>query len=91
VIFITTYRVKENLTKDESREVLAAFGEHGATPTVTAHYVSTDGTAGLLIEETDDLEPGYRNVLNYRQWLTFETRPYLTIEQALPHLMDYIA
>jgi hypothetical protein len=91
VIFITTYKVKENLSKDEQSELLAAFREYGATPTVTAHYVSTDGTVGLVIEETDDLEPGYRNVLNYRPWLTFETKPYLTIEQALPHLMDYIA
>jgi hypothetical protein len=91
VIFITTYKVKENLSKEERRELVAAFGEHGATPTVTANYVSTDGAVGLLIEETDDLEPGYRNALNYLPWLTFETRPYLTIEQALPHLMDYVA
>jgi hypothetical protein len=91
LIFITTYRVKENLSKDEQRELLAAFGEHGTLPTTTAHYVSTDGTAGFVIDEADDLEAGFRNVLNYRQWLTFETRPYLTIEQALPHLMDYIA
>ena len=91
MIFITTYRVKEQLSKDELKELMAAFGEHGTTPTVTAQYVSVDGSAGLVIEETDDLEPGYRNILNYRQWLEFETKPYLTIEQALPHLMDYIA
>jgi hypothetical protein len=91
VIFITTWRVKENLTKDEQKELLGAFRDHGTTPTVTAHYVSGDGTTGVVIDETDDLEAGYRNILNYRQWLTFDSKAYLTIEQALPHLMDYIA
>jgi hypothetical protein len=91
VIFITTYRVKEFLSKDERRELLAAFQEQGTLPTTTAHYLTTDGTGGLVIDETDDLEPGYRNALNYLPWLTFETKPYLTIEQALPHLLDYIA
>jgi hypothetical protein len=33
---------------------------------------------------------GFEKILNYRQWLTYETKPYLTIEQAVPHLMDYI-
>jgi hypothetical protein len=91
VIFITTWRVKENLTKDEQKELLAAFRDHGTTPTVTAHYVSADGTTGVVIDETDDLEAGYRSILNYRQWLTFDGKAYLTIEQALPHLTDYIA
>ena len=91
MIFITTYRVKEYLSKDGRRELLAAFGEHGTTPTVTAHYLSADGAVGLVIEEADDLEAGFRKILNYLPWITYETRPYLTIEQALPHLTDYMS
>ena len=90
MIFITTYRVRQ-LTKDETRELMGVFSEKGVPPTVKAHYVSTDGSHGLVISEADDLEEAYRNVLNYTPWIEYDTKPFLTIEQAVPHIMDYIA
>jgi hypothetical protein len=90
VIFITTYKLK-GLSKDDAKELMSTFAEQGVTSDVTAHYVAADGSGGVVISETDDLEAGYRNLLNYRQWIEYETRPYLTIEQAVPHIADYVS
>lgn len=91
MIFVTTYKVKPHLTKAETKELLAAFAEKGTPPGTTAHYVSADNSHGLVIHEADDAAGGYRNTLNYGQWMEFHTHPMLTIEEALPHLMDAFA
>jgi hypothetical protein len=89
VIFITTYRIKP-LSKDETKQLMSVFGSAGVPSTVKAHYVAADGSHGVVIQETDDLEEGYRNVLEYSEWIEYETKPYLTIDQAVPHIADYI-
>jgi hypothetical protein len=55
---------------------------------VQAHYVAADGSQSMVISEADDLEEAHRNVLNYGEW--YDTKPYLTIEQALPYIADYV-
>lgn len=90
MIFITIYKLK-GLGKDETKELMSAFAENGVPSGVKAHYVAADGSGGVVIAETDDLEEAYRNVLNYTQWIEYETRPYLTIEQAVPHIADYLS
>jgi hypothetical protein len=90
VIFITTYKLK-TLTKDDTRELMGVFAKEGVPSGVKAHYVSADGSGGIVIAETDDLEEAYRNVINYTQWIDYETKPYLTIEQAVPHIADYLS
>ncbi len=90
MIFITTYRIKQ-LSKAETKTLMGVFAENGVPSTVTAHYLSADGSQGLVISEADDLQEAYRNILNYSEWIEYETKPYLTIEQAVPHIQDYIA
>jgi hypothetical protein len=89
VIFITTYRIKQQ-SRDETKKLMAAFSEHGVPSTVRAHYVAADGSQGLVISEADDLQEAYRNTLNYSEWIEYDTKPYLTLDQALPHIADYI-
>jgi Domain of unknown function (DUF3303) len=89
VIFITTYRIKQ-LSKDETKKLMGVFSEKGVPSTVRAHYLAADGSQGLVISEANDLEEAYRNILNYSEWIEYDTKPYLTIEQAVPHIMDYI-
>ena len=89
MIFITTYRIKQ-LNKDETKELMGVFADKGVPSTVKAHYVAADGSQGVVISETDDLEEAYRNLLNYTEWIEYDTKPYLTIEQALPHIADYV-
>jgi hypothetical protein len=87
MIFITTYKIKPFLSKAETKELMSTFARVGPGPGTTAHYVAADGSHGLVIGEADDLEGGYANLQNYTQWVEYETRPVLTVEQAVPHIM----
>lgn len=88
MIFITTYKIKPFLSKAETRELLEVFGREGVAPGTTAHYVAADGSHGLVISESDDVEAAYRNIQNYTPWVEYNTKVMLTIEQAVPHIMD---
>ena len=89
MIFITTYRIKQ-LSRDDTKKLMGVFAEHGVPSNVTAHYVAADGSHGVVISEGDDLQEAYRNILNYGEWIEYDTKPYLTIEEALPHIADYV-
>jgi hypothetical protein len=91
MIFITTYKVKPFLSKAETKELLGVFAKEGAGPGVTAHYVAADGSYGLVISESDDIETAYRNIQNYTPWVEYDTKVMLTVEQAVPHIMDALA
>ncbi len=90
MLFITTYRIKQ-MSKDDTKKLMGAFAEHGVPAGTQAHYVAADGSQGVVILEADDLQEGYRNLLNYSEWIEYDTKPYLTLEQALPHISDYIS
>ncbi len=91
MIFVTTYRLKPFLTKDETRKLMGVFAERGAGPGTIAHYVAADGSHGLVISDNDDVETAYRNILNYTEWVEYDTKVVLSIEQAVPHIMDSLA
>jgi hypothetical protein len=88
MIFITTYKIKPFLSKAETRELLEVFAKEGAAPGTTAHYVAADASHGVVISESDDVETAYRNIQNYTQWVEYDTKVMLTVEQAVPLIMD---
>ena len=91
MILITTYRLKPFLTNEETSQLMQVFGEVGTGPGATAHYVAADGGGGVVISETDDVVGGYRNILNYTQWVEYETRVMLRVEDAVPQIMDALS
>lgn len=91
MIVVTNYRFKRFATRDEVRELLDVFAKVGNAPGTIAHYVSTDGRGGMTITETDDPAQGYRNLLNYTQWIEFDTQVVLPVEDAVPLVMDSVA
>jgi hypothetical protein len=91
MILITTYRVKPFLSKTETRELLDVFAKEGPGPGVTAHYVAADGSHGVVISETDDVAGGYRNIQNYTQWVEYNSKVMLTIEEAVPLIIESLA
>jgi hypothetical protein len=91
MIFITNYKIKPFLSKDETRELMSVFAKEGPGPGTTAHYVALDGSHGVVISENDDLEAAYRNIQNYTQWVEYDTKVVLKVEQAVPHIMDAIS
>ena len=91
MIFITTYKIKPFLSNEETKTLLEVFAKAGPGPGTTAHYVAADGSHGVVIAETDDLVSAYRNIQNYTQWVEYDTSVMLTIEDAVPQIMDALS
>jgi hypothetical protein len=91
MILITTYRVKPYLSNEETKKLLEVFAKEGAGPGTTAHYVAADASHGVVIADTDDVAAGYRNILNYTEWVEYDTKVMLTVEQAVPLIMEALA
>jgi Domain of unknown function (DUF3303) len=91
MIFVTTYQIKPYLSQAETKELLAVFAKEGAGPGVKAHYVAADGGQGVVISESDDVAGAYRNLLNYTQWVEYDTKVMLTIEEAVPLIADAVS
>lgn len=88
MLFGTRYKFVGDRSPDAVKALLAAFGEHGEAPGTVTHYVMADGRGGLVISEQDSITDVYANLLNYTEWLEFETHPLLTLDDALPILME---
>ena len=91
MLLITTYTVKPYITQEETAALMAVFAEEGAAPGEIAHYVNADGGGGVVISEVDDIRASYRNNLNYSQWLTFESRVVVPVNDAVPHILDALS
>ena len=86
--FITTYKVKPYLSKEETRELMGVFAKEGSGPGTTAHYLAADGSHGVVISETDDIGASYRAILDFTQWVEYDSNVMLTIDEAVPHILD---
>ena len=87
MLFMTTYRVKPYLPRSETKKLLDLFAKVGAAPGTIAHYVAADNTVGWTITDSEDATSGYVATLQYSEYIEFDTKPILTIEDALPHLL----
>ena len=47
--------------------------------------------ANQQINDTDDVAGLYRNIQNYEEWVQYDTKVVLPIEEAVPHIMDALA
>jgi hypothetical protein len=88
MLFMTTYKIKPYLSNEETKKLLEVFAKEGPGPGTTAHYVAADGSHGVVIADTDDVAGAYRNLQNYTQWVEYDTQVMLTIEQAVPLIME---
>ncbi len=90
MIFITTYRTKPFMSKDETKELMSVFAKVGAGPGARAHYLAADGSQGVVISEYDDAATAYENIVNFGPWMEFETKPFLPIEEAVPLIASWL-
>jgi hypothetical protein len=91
MIFVTTYKVRPFLSKAETRKLLDVFGKEGTGPGVTAHYVAADGSRGVVVSDTDDIAGAYRNLQNYTEWVEYDSKVMLKVEEAVPLIMESLA
>lgn len=88
MLFVTTYRIKPYISNEETKKLLEVFAREGAGPGTTAHYVAADGSHGVVIADTDDLAGAYRNLQNYTQWVEYDTKVMLPVEEAVPLIVE---
>ena len=88
MILVTTYKIKPFLSNADTKKLLEVFAKVGPGPGTTAHYVAADGSHGVVVSDTDDVAGAYANLQNYTQWVQYETRVMLTVEEAVPLLME---
>ena len=88
MLFLTTYTVKPYLPRSETKKLLELFAKVGEAPGTVAHYVAADNSMGWTITEQADATTGYVATLQYEEYIQFETRAVLTMEDALPHLLE---
>ena len=88
MIFLTTYKIKPYLTNEETKKLLQVFAENGPGPGTTAHYVAADGSHGVVVADTDDVAGAYRNLQNYTQWVEYDSKVMLPVEEAVPLIME---
>ena len=91
MIFVTTYKVRPFLSKAETRKLLDVFAKQGTGPGATAHYVAADGSHGLVVSDTDDIAGAYRNIQNYTEWVEYDSKVMLKVEEAVPLIMESLA
>jgi len=88
MLLLYTYRTKPYITPDERRAMTESLAQHGTPSGTQAHYVFVDGSGGVLIAEGEDPADGYRSVQHYLEWLDFEARAVMTVDEAVPHLLE---
>jgi hypothetical protein len=91
MIFLTTYKVRPFLSKAETRKLLDVFAKQGTGPGATAHYVAADGSHGVVVSDTDDIAGAYRNIQNYTEWVEYDSKVMLKVEDAVPLIMESLA
>ncbi len=91
MILVTTYKVRPFLTKEETAELMGVFANVGVPDGTLSHYVAVDASHGVVTVDTDDVAGVYRNILNYTQWIEYEINVMLTVDDAVPHILDTLA
>ena len=91
MIWITNYKIKPHLSKDQRKALLETFAETGAPPGTTAHYVAADGSHGVTISDTDDVAGLYRIVQTYAEWIEFDSKVMLDVAESVPITMEVIS
>jgi hypothetical protein len=90
VLFISEYRIRSNMSKDDTSRLMTIFGERGEEDGTIAHYIKTDGSGGVVIIDQDDAVKAYETVLAYSEYLEFTVTPALRIDDAVGPILAYI-
>ncbi len=88
MVFVTTYKIKPYISNEETKKLLQVFAENGPGPGTTAHYLAADGSHGVVVADTDDVAGAYRNLQNYTQWVEYDSKVMLPVEEAVPLIME---
>ena len=91
MLFVTHYQLIGKRSKKRTVALMTLFGERGAGPGTLGHYVYADGSGGFVIADESGLARLYEDAVTYSPYLEFETRPLLTIEEAVPTMAAWMS
>ena len=88
MLFMTTYDIIGDRTSERTAALMQVFGDRGEVEGTQAHYVRADGGGGWVIQEINDATKAYEDSLAYAEWLDIETVPIITIDEAVPKILE---
>jgi hypothetical protein len=77
------------VSKDSTAALMKEFGARGEMAGTIAHYVYPGG-GGMVITSENDLAVVYETVTAYAEWLDFDVRPILNVDDAVPIILKYL-
>lgn len=90
MFWIIMYDTRESMTgKDQVGELMKTFGERGEMEGTVAHYAFPGG-GGVVIVETDDALAVYETALAYSEWLDFDIKAAVKVDDAVPKIVEYL-
>ena len=90
MLFVTHYQLVGKRSKKRTVKLMTLFGERGEGPGTLGHYVYADGGGGFVISDESGLARLYEDSVTYAPYMEFETRPLLTIEEAVPTIAAWM-
>ena len=91
MLFVTHYELTGERSKEKTQALMEVFGERGPGKGTLAHYVYADGGAGFVISDESGMDESYEIALAYSEYMTFTTRPIITIDEAVPQIGKWLA
>lgn len=91
MLFVTEYKLKPTMTRDQSRELMDLFGKDPQAQGELAHYVRVDGSGGYLIIDTDDPAALYPRVLAFDPYMDITIVPIMKVEDAVGPILQSLA
>ena len=89
MILMTTYKVKPFLNAEETKKLLEVFASEGPGTRRTRRIMWLP--MAVIHTHDPDVAGGYRNIQNYTEWVEYDTKVMLTVEQAVPLIMESLA
>jgi len=84
MLFITDYKLRSHLTRDDDKRLMDVFAQRGGkSPGEIAHYVRMDGSGGVVVSDNSDMLELYSYLLAFGEFMEFDIAPALTIDDAV--------
>ena len=90
MLAFTTYTYKSWMTKEDMEKLLKVFSTVGVYPGVKEHFEFADTSGGVMITEVEDSFEFYKSFLPYEEFMTFDTKWIIPIEDAAKAAMQFV-
>jgi hypothetical protein len=87
---LTTYHYKGYMPKEDMARLLEVYGTFGTYPGVKYHFEFIDGSGGFFFAEVDDSFDFFKSFLPYEEFMTFDTKWVIPVEDAAKAAMEFV-